>query len=59
VRTANSRKVEASGASHTVHMSRAKEVAALIEEVGGWSTLNADHPSARISRVAYLFAFGF
>jgi hypothetical protein len=26
---------------------------------GGWSTLNADHPSARISRVAYLFAFGF
>jgi hypothetical protein len=40
-------------------MSRAKEVAALIEEVGAWSTLNADHPSARISRVAYLFAFGF
>jgi hypothetical protein len=31
---ANSRKVEASGASHAVHMSRAKEVAALIEEAG-------------------------
>jgi hypothetical protein len=33
VRNANSCKVEASGASHAVHMSRAKEVAALIEEV--------------------------
>jgi quercetin dioxygenase-like cupin family protein len=30
-----------------------------VHGLGGWSTLNADHPSARISRVAYLFAFGF
>ena len=38
---------------------RHRRLKSLCPHKGGWSTLNGGHPSARISGVAYLFAFVF